>query len=758
MAIAAGIGATFSDAAPTGTWLVDLFFRFALAGIVTIAASRARRWTWLALAGFAALGSPTGWALVASAAAVVVAVAGSFVDRRRITGALVGALAIQGIFRLPDMGFVGSSAVFAAIAVLPVAISAYLQLGRGKRRMTHRVIFVVAGVWVLGAAVFGLSVAFGWSAANSGVAQAKEGLAAVGDSRPDEAVELFNRSEASLDHARSMATAWWTAPSKLVPVIAQQSQAFATVTRGGAELAKSAGRAARDADVQALRYESGSINLELVEAAQEPTADVVARLDSVTRDLDALSSPWLMGPVRTRIGQLGDEVENALDQARLAQLAVDNLPGLLGGNEERTYLVLFTQPAEARGLGGFVGSWAELTATDGRMELTRTGRARDINDAPGRDEWSLSGPTEYLERYGKFQPARYFQDITFSPDFASVARVAAEVYQQAGGAAPDGVIAVDPTGLAALLALTGPIRVPDSDVTLNSENAAKFLMVDQYVDFAAGELDSETERAIREDFLDEAGRLTFEKLVGTSLPSPRRLGSVLGPAVAGRHLMVQAFQGDEQRLFDAMGASGEIQRADGSDFLAVVTQNKGNNKIDAYMERSIEYVVSFDPVTGLTTGRVTIEISNKASPSSLPEAVIGSNDQGLPPGTNMSYLSLYTPLRLESASVNDEPVNLEFQREFGFAVYSRFVEIPPGETTSVVIDLKGNLSVGPIYRLGVLAQPLPNPDMLSVSVKPESGSSVLRADGLGVVSGGMRAAGSIRLERNTGFEVEMTEG
>lgn len=754
VAVVAGVAVGFADSAPTETFLMDYLMRFAVAFVVTLAASRAKRWTWLVLAGFSVVGSSAGWDLVPAAVAVAIAVVGSLVDRRRISGALVAALAVQSLFRMPDMGFLGSSTAFGAIAVLPVLVSSYMQLGTVGRGRVYKSAFALLGVWIVGSAVFGLAVLLSWNAANNGVNLAKDGVSAVGDSDTARAADLFAGAEASLERANSVANAWWVAPAKLVPVVAQQTRVLASVTSGGAELSGSAGRAVREADVQSFRYESGVLDLAAVEAAQEPARDVVRRLDAVTADLRDVASPWLLSPVRSKLDRLSVEVDNALGQARIAQLAVDNLPGLMGAEGPRNYMVLFTQPAETRGLGGFVGSWATLSATDGRLELTGSGRARDINEAPGREDRRLSGPDEYIERYGKFQPARYFQDLTFSPDFQTVATVVAEVVPQAGMQQLDGVIAVDPTGLAALLELTGPIRVPETQVTLDAETAADFLMSGQYAEFGDDDTDEGERRDEREDFLERAGRLTFEKLVAGSLPSPLRLGEAIGPAVSGRHIMFQSFHGTEQDLFRALGSGGEIERASGSDYLGLVTQNKGNNKIDVFMYRAIDYRVTFDPATGMTTSKATITLRNDAPSSGLPEAVIGSNDQGLPPGTNSMYLSLYTPLRLGVATVDGEEVEFEFQHEFGYAVYSRFVEIPPGGTTTVVLDLTGKRDPGPTYDLTVASQPVPNPDLLTVSVQPTAGASVVGANGLGIVRGGIKAAGSATLDRVRRFGVD----
>ena len=176
---------------------------------------------------------------------------------------------------------------------------------------------------------------------------------------------------------------------------------------------------------------------------------------------------WLVDPLSTAVGDFDAEVDRALPDAELAIQGVRLAPALFGGDEPRHYFIAFTQPAEARGLGGFVGNYGELTAVDGDIELTRSGRIAELIAAPGADQRTLSGPEDYLTRYGRFQPTQYLQDLTLSPDGPSVAQVMAELYPQAGGQPVDGVIIVDPVALAALMAFTGPItrrgahRAPD---------------------------------------------------------------------------------------------------------------------------------------------------------------------------------------------------------------------------------------------------------------------------------------------------------
>ena len=94
-------------------------------------------------------------------------------------------------------------------------------------------------------------------------------------------------------------------------------------------------------------------------------------------------SAWLVAPVADRIDSVREEIDGLLSGTRTARTAVDLAPSMLGRDEPRTYFVAFTTPAESRGLGGFMGTWAELRADDGRLDVTRTGQTIGADERDG---------------------------------------------------------------------------------------------------------------------------------------------------------------------------------------------------------------------------------------------------------------------------------------------------------------------------------------------------------------------------------------
>lgn len=756
VAILAGVVGAFASAQPTIYLVSDIAIRFALALVVTLAASRARRWTWLVFAGLAIVGAPAGPWFWVCAAGVVVAVVTSFFARRRIYGAIIAACSVQGLLRLDDVGFTRASAVLFVVAVTPVLASAYAVSPRRVRRRVHRALAVLGAVVGVAVVVFLISVATAFDAAQTAGRQTTSGLELAREGSGLSAAGQLSDAADSFRTAHDRVDGWWVRPVGAVPFVSQQLQAIEVVTEQGALVADAAGSVAEQADIQELRYEDGRIDVARLRSLADPLQAAATTFESASQEVGAVRSPWLAGPLAERVDQVNDELATVLPDVQLAALAAQEAPALLGADGPRRYLVLFTQPAESRGLGGFVGNWAELTAVDGRVEMSRSGRTSELNDVPGREERTVTSPPvpeDYVARYGRFRPGYYFQDVTLSPDLPSVAAAAAQLYPQMGGAPIDGVLTVDPYALAALLEFTGPVRLEGLAVPLTSDNAASILVRDQYLEFGAG-ADGEAERI---DFLAEASEQTFEDLVSGSLPSPRSIAEVLSPVVAQHRLAFHAFDESERALLTRVGADGALTAPTGTDFFQLVTQNHANNKIDSFLRRDVTYETAFDPNTGQVEATATVTLRNEAPSSGLPDAVIGSNDQGLPPGTNVAFVSFYTPFGLREARLGGQQVPLEYQRELGHAVYSTYIEIPPGEERTLELDLFGALDPGAAYQLRIGAQPLVNADDVRVRFRVEGGWEIARSRSLRPDDSGVAATSTFDLDAETVVDLELVQ-
>ncbi len=712
VAALAAVGGAAAGVHPTGLAVADALYGALVAALAAGMASRCRRWAWLITAAVAVCFAG-GWLQVVALIALLAAFAGGFLDRRdRLLGAAVGAVSAQVLLRLPAEGplpmlrFSGATALVAVVGLAPIVVSGYRHAPAATRRWLR------AGALVAGLAVVTIGIIFAGAGlaaktrVEQGISDSQRALQAARRGDLAESQRLLDSAATDLDAANGLVGSWWAAPARVVPVLGIQADALTTVTSQGASLAEEARATVRTGDYHDLRYRSGSFNLDLVRQVQQPLRRSTAALRSTTRTLDAIDSPWLVGPVRDRLDRYRAELVDARDEAELAREGSLVVPGLLGGAGERHYLVLFTTPSEQRGLGGFIGDYAELTAVDGRIRMTRSGPIQDLLDAVPRGIRQLHGPADYLRRYGRYDLADYLQDLTLSPDFPSVATVAADLYQQSGGSHVDGVIAVDPYGLQALLTFTGPIRVDGLDEPLTRANAARVLLKDQYLQFGR--------QGEREDFLRQATRTTFEKLTTGSLPAPESISRVMSPEVRGGHFSMWSPRPAEETFFEHLHADGAFPRPDGGDLFAVRAQNSAHNKIDLFLDRRVDYRARADTRTGEVRATATITFTNRAPASGLPNYVIG-NTVNLPLGTNRMNLAFYSPLQVRSVTVSGLALPFAPDTELGWGVTTTALAVPPGETRTVVVTLSGRIAPGP-YHLTLAPQPAVNPSVESTTV------------------------------------------
>jgi hypothetical protein len=404
----------------------------------------------------------------------------------------------------------------------------------------------------------------------------------------------------------------------------------------------------------------------------------------------------------------------------------------------------FTTPAEARGLGGFLANYAEIEADEGRLDLVRTGSVGELTDSRPPDP-TLRGLDEYLDRYGHLRPARFPGNVTASPSFPAVADALTQIYPQTPGGRPvDGVFLVDPEGLAGILAVTGPVTVPGLDRPFTAADAPEFLLRGQY-DVAAG-VDQEARRRL----LDDIVHATFDALTRATLPGPRTVADTFGPLVTAGRVRGTASAPGAGALFGEVGLDAPFPEPTGHDLLSVVTTNRGQNKLDAYLHRAITYDVTYDPATGEAQAVVEVRLRNDPPAGDLPYEV-GYNPFDLPLGTNATRLDVYSPLALDAVTVDDAPAAVAEGRELGLLVHGVVLDVPRDDTVVVRYSLSGVLPAGERYELLVANQPLANPDHVTVRVRgadgwrPDDAAEPLVSDGA-VAAGSPPSAGTVALD------------
>lgn len=709
--------AILTTAEPTGLARTDAFWSGLLVAVLSVFGATARRWTWFMPAGLAALVAGDGLAVALAAVAIAVAFVSVVKDSRsRARGALVAGLGGVALLRADPVGFHGLTAILATAAMLPVVISGYMHAGRRVQARARRIALLAAGTIGLMMAGAALGVVSVRDDLADGVRAIDSGMEAARDADEDAAAAQLGQASRSLTAADSVLTSWFVAPAKSLPVVGPNLDAIGSLAAQASEVAEVTSLAANQADVDALRFVDGRLDPEVVADMQQPLERVREALERMGAEVDEARSPWLVRLVSSRVDLLDEEIDELVPDAETAINAVSAAPKLLGSEGPQRYLVLFTTPVEARGRLGFPGNYAELVVDDGRLTMPVFGRVADLEQAGAGTPRRLDQSPEMMSRYGRFDITNTWRNLTMTPDFVSFALAAGELYPQSGGQPIDGVLAIDPKGLAALMRYTGEVQVPGVAEPLGADNAENFLLLEQYVRF-------EADNDARLDMLDAVARTTFERLTTADLPGPRALSDQLDPVVDGGHIQFATFAQDTFLSLQVAGVTGLVGPLDGTDGVMVTTANAGGNKIDLFLERREQYDVTWNPETGQVSGTLRVTLENNAPTEGWPDYVIG-NAVGLPTGTNRSFVSIYSPFEMTASRVNGQPAPLQAEVELGRNVYSTFVDIPPGGTVDVEVDLTGQLE-GRRYELVLPSQPAVQPDEITVDLEVVGGGAIV---------------------------------
>src|SRR5581483_3545121 len=648
-----------------------------------------------------------------------------FDSRTRIEGAIVAGLAVQALLRMKGFWFHGAPSVVAALAAVPVLVSGYNHAPRRAKRTVRRTalfallfLFVMAGVAVI-------ATLQARSKIEKALQQAAAGFDATQNGDRDGAIAQLEGSSSSFREVADMAGSWWAAPIRVVPVAGQQMAAVKSMADEGTALTHVAATGVATIDYEQLRVKGGAIDLNQLRAAQLPVTEAANALDAAKSKLDDVPRDWLLPPLRDKYDEFNAQIDRALPGGRIARSVIAIAPQLLGGDGPKHYIVLFGTPSETRELGGFVGNFAEVQADNGKLSLVRSGRSLDLSD-PRNNQGRTLQLGDYLAPYANYRVTEFFGNVSASPNFDDVANITQQLYPQVFGQQVDGVFYMDPYALAALLDLTGPVNLKDANIRLNQKNAAQTLLKDQYVNF-----DSHKGRV---DFLDEATRQTFERLTSGDLPKPSTVASAMNPMVQQGHMVAFSANPAFQAVFQQLGLGGQFPSRGQGDFLEVTQSNQGQNKIDAYLQRNVTYAASFRPDSGEVDSTATIQLVNSAPADGLPDIVIG-NAANLPKGTNDLFLTVYSPLTAQSATIDGKATGVNSAPRFGVTAYTIPVQVPPGATVTVELHLKGQIARGRDYQLTIGRQPVVNTDKIEVHVQGTSGWKVQPSPGFDVAAG-----------------------
>jgi hypothetical protein len=287
--------------------------------------------------------------------------------------------------------------------------------------------------------------------------------------------------------------------------------------------------------------EGGSM-IAAVDAVMRRVEDVAGAIDQLEGARQALSRVSPTGAGAAGLDDLVGMVDSLRDGL---QLLIEMAPlgrELLGADGPRRYLVLGQSADELRASGGFVSALWLVTIENGALLEVRYHDTVRVDDFDRLELYppAPSGLAEHMN-------ARVWllRDVSWEPDFPTVAKTAADMYMIGQRQEVDGVVAINQWTLHGLLGALGSIAAPGESGEITPKNLFSRL----------------------EEGSDEFGRayadLALQGILD-KLNEPLSLGSFIKVSAAAqaslrsRDLMVYAEDADAQEMLRNAGWDGGL--------------------------------------------------------------------------------------------------------------------------------------------------------------------------------------------------------
>lgn len=439
-------------------------------------------------------------------------------------------------------------------------------------------------------------------------------------------------------------------------------------------------------------------------------------------------------PTTPDLAQQLAAIEPMLPSLYLGTTLLPELPELTGVYGPRHYLLVVQNSDELRATGGFISALGVLTLDKGRLANL------EFVDSYGLYQPDQSYPPAPAPMT-KFMDIPYilFRDANWSPDFPTTAALLRVIYRQETGVDIDGIVTVDLHALEMIVGALSPLQMPNAPEALTGANIVTFVK-DMWAQPEEGRTITEVGLGQwwgqRKNFIPTLAAAAIEKLksggvdyVAVAMAAERALNE--------RAIQIWLVDKEAAIQLSRLGWDGSLQVAPGADYLSLIDTNMGYNKVNAVIQRSLAYTVTWSSErTQPAEATVTIDYRH---PISVTDHLCdltpryGENYQDLVERCFFNYVRLYVPNGSNLLSVDGlQADSIQTSRgEHGTQVFAGYFVLQPGTATRVTFHYQLPATFTPErYQLLIQRQAGSGPLPIHLAVGDEHTRTTLRKNTL----------------------------
>lgn len=442
-----------------------------------------------------------------------------------------------------------------------------------------------------------------------------------------------------------------------------------------------------------------SLTQKIVKAKQD-IADATGAINSANRNLEKVEVSVLPANIAPAVQDLKQKLPPIA--AALSELNSwsDTFLQILGHQRTKKYLLLFQNNSEARATGGFIGTYGTVELDEGQIKSLQVS---NIYDLDGQFPDKIVPPVQLKG----FSESWRIHDANWFADFPTSARKLALFYEKAGGSTVDGVISLTPDIIEKLLALTGPIEMPDYGTSLNAQNFRDIVQFKVEIDY------DKSENRPKQILSDFAPKFLDQLWVVWPAKSQQIL-ETFNDSLLQKDILFYFTEPMLEKKFVDQGWGGEILSTE-KDYLMVVNTNVNGFKTDRMIQQRIFHEAEVQP-DGSVIDTVQITRTHQG----------GQSQYDWYNKTNSDYMRVYVPLgstllsaqgfdfqnplkpvfseegfkrdpdlTAQESSMRSGEENTQIFTESGKTVFGNWVFVEPGQSVTVSYQYKLPFKVNP---------------------------------------------------------------
>ncbi|GAB3611842.1 hypothetical protein GCM10027415_01820 [Humibacter ginsengisoli] len=464
-----------------------------------------------------------------------------------------------------------------------------------------------------------------------------------------------------------------------VPWLGKNLSAVRTLASAADGLAQHGLSPAAAINLDAFKPVDGRIDPQAIRSLVGTVGEAKVAVDAARSSVSGINRSGLIGQVDSAVTSIDTQLKKASAVVDALDPIVRILPGALGADGPRHYLMLFQGNSEVRAEGGNPAALALLTVSDGRIGITAQYNSNQFQQARANPVIPLPADVEniYSKIIGTYTP-----NITSTPDFTLTTQLALAYLQELDGTHIDGVVSFDPVALSYLLAATGPVTLQTGQ-TLTAQNAVP-LLLNQVYSIYPDPVDQNV-------FFAEAANSVFSALT-SGKGSPAAMFAALQHATKEGRLLLWSADPTEEKIFTASRIGGVLPASNSKQtVIGTYFNDVTGAKMDYFVKAKVAGT-SNQCTTKTPTFTQIVTLSNTVTTAQIPSLPRYVTGPYYKPGDIGTDVVVYGPVgsTLSSWRVDGAAAQVRALGEIGGRPVLRvFLGLSPQQSATFTYTFKG---------------------------------------------------------------------